>query len=144
MYTILMRMLNTEEEAEDALQNAFIQIFHSLHNFKFNSTLGAWIKTIVIRAGLAMQQNPIDFQPLDSSHERIKSSEWDQNLTGAYLEKGIKELSEGYRNVFLLIEVEGYSHKEVGELLGISEGTSKSQLFHAKRILQKKLKELMY
>ncbi len=144
MYTILRRMLKTEEEAEDALQNAFIQVFHSLHHFKFNSTLGAWIKTIVIRSGLALQQNPVDFQPLDSSHERIKASGWDQNLTGAVLEKGIKELAEGYRNVFLLVEVEGYSHREVAELLGISEGTSKSQLFHAKRILQIKLKGLMY
>jgi RNA polymerase sigma-70 factor (ECF subfamily) len=65
-------------------------------------------------------------------------------LTGEYIEKKIMSLPPGYRTVFLLIEVEGYSHKEVAEMLNISEGTSKSQLFYAKRHLRALLKELVY
>lgn len=66
---------------------------------------------------------------------------WDENLTGEMLDMAIAELSPGYRSVFLLIEVEGYTHKEVAEMMGISEGTSKSQLSRAKKLLQKKLSE---
>ncbi len=143
MYTILVRMLNSEEDAADALQDAFIQVFRSLPGFRGESTLGAWIKTIVIRAGLARQKNPVFFESLDSAIDIADPLEWDQNLTGEYLEKGIRKLPEGYRNVFLLVEVEGYSHKEAGELLKIAPGTSKSQLFQSKRLLQKILKDLM-
>jgi RNA polymerase sigma factor (sigma-70 family) len=67
---------------------------------------------------------------------------WHDNLTGEALDKAIGELPAGYRAVFCLVEVEGYSHREVAELLGTSEGTSKSQLYHAKRVLQRKLQHL--
>ena len=87
-------------------------------------------------------------------HEALKSEiepdnlnipiEWDANLTGEVLDKAIAQLSPGYRSVFLLIEVEGYNHKEVANMLEISEGTSKSQLSRAKVILQQKLKDLGY
>ena len=76
--------------------------------------------------------------------EEPKTISWDENLTGEYLEKAIHRLPPGYKNVFLLVEVEGYSHNEVAEMLEISAGTSKSQLYHSKRMLQKLLKELMY
>ncbi|MDN5201466.1 RNA polymerase sigma factor [Fulvivirgaceae bacterium BMA10] len=146
MYTILYRMLNDEDDAADALQDAFIQIFKSIGSFQGRSTLGAWIKVIVVRAGLAKQKKVIPIESLEDQtalSEQV-TIEWDENLTGEYLEKGIAQLSQGYRNVFLLIEVEGYSHKEVAELLGISIGTSKSQLYNAKQKLQKILKEIMY
>jgi RNA polymerase sigma-70 factor (ECF subfamily) len=67
---------------------------------------------------------------------------WDEHLTGEYLDKAIRKLPEGYRNVFLLVEVEGYTHREVAVLLQIAEGTSKSQLFQAKKLLQRLLKDL--
>jgi len=144
MYTILYRMLDTEEDAADSLQDAFIEIFKSLKNFKKRSSLGAWIKTIVIRKGIHKQKHRIVFDELTSKHEYQQLESWDENLNGEYLEKGIMSLSPGYRSVFLLIEVEGYSHKEAAEMLNISVGTSKSQLARGKKILQKKLKELMY
>ncbi|NCA87171.1 MAG: RNA polymerase sigma factor, partial [Clostridia bacterium] len=64
------------------------------------------------------------------------------DLTGEYLEQLILSLPEGYRTVFLLVEVEGYSHRETGELLGISEGGSKSQLSRAKKLLRKKIEKI--
>lgn len=144
MYTILYRMTSTEEEAADALQDAFVEVFRSLKNYKRLSSLGAWIKTIVVRAGIAKQKKRIYFSELEQASEEDQRIEWDPNLTGEYLEKAIMRLPAGYKNVFLLLEVEGYSHKEAAEMLGISPGTSKSQLFHAKKMLQKELKELMY
>ena len=144
MYTILFRMVDTEEEAADCLQDAFIEVFKSLKNFQAKSSLGAWIKTIVVRNGIHKQRHRIIFDELTSKHEDQQLEPWDENLNGTYLEKGIMSLSPGYRSVFLLVEVEGYTHKETAAMLSISEGTSKSQLARAKKILQGKLKELMY
>ncbi len=143
MYTICYRMMNDDDEAHDVLQDGFIEVFKSLSKFKKQSTLGAWIKTIVVRAALAKIKKQRETVVLH--HEQHDQPIiWDENLTGEYLEKGIKELPTGYRAVFTLIEVEGYSHKEVANMLDISEGTSKSQLYHSKKMLQGKLKELMY
>jgi RNA polymerase sigma-70 factor (ECF subfamily) len=142
MYTILFRMLNDEDDAADALQEAFIEVFRSLKRFQGQSSLGAWIKTIVIRAGLVKQKKALFFEQLDDRADYNQPIEWDEHLTGEYLDKAIRKLPEGYRNVFLLVEVEGYTHREVAGLLQIAEGTSKSQLFQAKRLLQRLLKEL--
>ena len=145
MYTILYRMLDDEDDAADALQEAFVEVFRSLEKYRKLSSLGAWIKIIVIRAGLAQQRaKKIDFEPITEHLPEERALVWDENMTGEYLHAAIRQLSPGYRNVFLLIEVEGYSHKEAAELLQITEGTSKSQLFNAKKILQQKLKNLMY
>lgn len=143
MYTILYRMLDGEEEACDALQEAFIKVFNGLKGYKKTASLGAWIKVIVIRTGIAKQKKRIHFEDIDSVSSEKQIITWDEHLTGEYLEKGIQELPEGYRNVFLMVEVEGYTHKEVAEIMNISPGTSKSQLYHAKKRLQQSLKELM-
>ena len=134
MYTILCRMLNSEADAADALQDAFIMVFRDLSTFQKKSTLGAWIKTIVVRTGIAKQKKQLRLANFDHTLNQVENEAivWDENLTGEYLEKAIQRLPDGYRNVFLLVEVEGYTHKETGELLNISAGTSKSQLYHAK------------
>lgn len=144
MYTILVRMLNDEADAADALQDAFIQIFKNLKRFEGKSTLGAWIKTIVVRTGIAKLKKQTRVIELETSIHKADSEVivWDENLTGEYLAKAIQQLPNGYRTVFLLIEVEGYSHKEVSNLVGISEGTSKSQLFKAKKMLKTLLKDI--
>ncbi|MEQ8712539.1 MAG: RNA polymerase sigma factor [Cyclobacteriaceae bacterium] len=144
MYTILYRMLNNEDDAADALQEAFIQVFRGLSSYKGVSSLGAWIKTIVVRTALARRRHQIHFDEIDERSQKIEPIHWDSNLTGEYLDHAIRALSDGYRSIFLMIEVEGYTHRETAEMLGITEGTSKSQLFHAKKALQKQLKEVMY
>ena len=143
MYTLLVRMLSDQEEAADALQEAFIKVFISLGNYQKKSSLGAWIRTIVVREGLSKQKKTRYHEEIDESNQNMEPIVWDSNLTGEYLAKAISKLPEGYRNVFLLIEVEGYTHKEVSETIGISVGTSKSQLYYAKKSLQKKLAEIM-
>jgi RNA polymerase sigma factor (sigma-70 family) len=145
MYTISLRMLKNEDDAHDALQDAFIQVFKGIKSFRGESTIGAWIKTIVIRSALSKLKRDI-FHVHEEIDERIHSNTDAQSpeLSSEYIEKVIMTLPTGYRTVFLLIEVEGYTHKEVAEMLNISEGTSKSQLFSAKKLLKTLLKDLLY
>ena len=146
MYTLVYRMLGDRDDAADALQEGFIETFKCIHQFKGKSSLGAWIKIIMIRKAIKKQRKVIPLASLENlgGSQEPQVISWDENLTGEYLEKAIHRLPPGYKNVFLLVEVEGYSHPEVAEMLGISSGTSKSQLYHSKKMLQKLLKELMY
>lgn len=142
MYTVTYRILGNSNDAHDALQEAFINIFSNLSGFGFRSTLGAWIKKIVVNCSLQqLRKNArIDFQPAELANE--KTVVWNDDFTAEMLDQAIGSLPDKARVVFLLVEVEGYKHKEVAEMLNIQEGTSKSQLFYAKTLLQKKLKEL--
>ncbi len=142
MYTIVYRMIRNEDLACDALQEGFIKVFTGLPGYKFQSTLGAWIKTIMVRSAIRVLEKRMllaDYET-EFSDELI---EWTDGLTGEMLDKAIESLSPGYRSVFVLIEVEGYTHQEVSEMLNISVGTSKSQLSRAKVLLQKKLKDMI-
>lgn len=140
MYTVAYRITGDFELANDVLQEAFIKIFRGLDKFRQESSLGAWIKTIVVRTALSKIKQRHTYEPLDNQHFE-QSINWGHSLDVEYLEKAIQALPEGYRAVFVLIEIEGYSHKEVAELLNISVGTSKSQLFHAKKRLREALKD---
>jgi RNA polymerase sigma factor (sigma-70 family) len=141
MFTLSYRITGDKELAGDVLQEAFLGVFRGMHQFRFESTLGAWIKTILVRTAYKKLRKQPQMEMLDERHigEQIA---WGDFLNAEYLEKAIQSLPDGYRSVFVLIEVEGYTHKEVAEMLGISVGTSKSQLFYAKKKLQKKLKAL--
>jgi RNA polymerase sigma factor (sigma-70 family) len=123
------------------LQDAFIKIFRALPKFRRESTLGAWIKTIVVRTALNKVKRTPRFEPVEH-HHLGNSVQWSNHIEAEYLEKAIMALPEGYRAVFVLIEVEGYSHKEVADMLGISTGTSKSQLFYAKKKLRASLESM--
>jgi RNA polymerase sigma-70 factor (ECF subfamily) len=99
------------------------------------------MKTIVFRKSLLLLKIENRFTEYEKDrHDDVIV--WRDDLTAEYLDKAIKNLPDGYRAVFLLAEVDGYHHKEIAEMLGISEGTSKSQLYHAKKQLQKILHEL--
>ena len=140
MYTKAYRIVNNTDDAHDVLQEAFLEVFKDIHLFRGESTLGAWIKTIVIRKALRKQRLELRYESLEEEHD--ESIEWPDALTGEYLHQAIQALPDGYRAVFTLVEVEGYSHKEVSSLLNIAEGTSKSQLYHAKKMLQRLLKPI--
>jgi len=142
MYTIAYRMTGDFELANDVLQDAFVNIFRKLSKFRRESTLGAWIKTIVVRTALKKIKQRRSFVELEDKHTS-GMVDWGDYLQTEYLEKAIKNLPDGYRAVFVMIEIEGYAHKEVAEMLEISEGTSKSQLFHAKKKLRKTLQQYM-
>jgi RNA polymerase sigma-70 factor (ECF subfamily) len=140
MYTVVFRILRNESLSCDAVQEGFIQVFLNLKNYRFESSLGSWIKTIMIRNALKILKKEMQFDELGNKELNIPIT-WDENLTGETLDKAISKLSPGYRFVFLMIEVEGYSHREVAEMLNIAEGTSKSQLSRSKAVLQNYLKK---
>jgi RNA polymerase sigma factor (sigma-70 family) len=139
MFTLAYRILNNRDEAHDVLQDAFIQVFQKIDQFKRHSTMGAWIKTIVVRTAL----KHLKTQKLFDTFQEAKHDTADfipNEIDGKILEKVILSLPDGYRTIFILAEVEGYKHREIAEMLNITEGTSKSQLFNAKRTLKEKLK----
>ncbi|MFT5165581.1 MAG: RNA polymerase sigma factor (sigma-70 family) [Saprospiraceae bacterium] len=137
MYTTAYRITGSFEEAEEVLQDAFLSVYRNLAKFRRESTLGAWIKTIVVRTALKKVKKKIRFEPIEDYHHREDFINWDNtNLDVEYLEKAISQLPEGYRTVFVMVEIEGFPHKEIAKMLDISEGTSKSQLFHAKKKLR--------
>lgn len=139
MFTISYRITKDKELAADVLQEAFVRVFQYIYSFRGESTLGAWIKTIVVRSALAILKK----EKKELSYDIDEVNESPTNIHFAhdidYLESAILSLPSGYRTVFLLIEVEGYTHQDVADLLGVSVGTSKSQLFYAK----KRLRELI-
>jgi RNA polymerase sigma factor (sigma-70 family) len=140
MYATCYRILKDHDAAADTLQDAFLKVFANLSTFEFKSTLGTWIKTIVVRTAIRKLKEEMTFERLeDVAHKHMPQRATE--LTAYDLENAILCLPAGYRTVFLLIEVEGYKHKEVAEMLGVTEGTSKSQLHDARKLLQMKLKE---
>ncbi|MBU6341401.1 MAG: RNA polymerase sigma factor [Bacteroidetes bacterium] len=143
MYTLAYRITADFELAGEALQDAFLNVFRHLGSFEGKSTLGAWIKTIVVREAVRkVKRKAIPFDPLPD-FEQSGALDWGAlKLEAAYLEQAILNLPNGFRQVFILVELEGWSHAEIADLLGISEGTSRSQLFHAKRRLQSVLTTL--
>ncbi|GAB4037774.1 sigma-70 family RNA polymerase sigma factor [Spirosoma gilvum] len=138
MFSTAYRIINDYDHANDALQDAFVEVFRNLDQFAFRSTLGAWIKTIVVRQTLRKQQLEGRFLTLDE-HVHDSPAPFRDTLTGDELDAAIRSLPAGARTVFLLTEVEGYTHKEVADMLGISEGTSKSQASYAKKLLRQRL-----
>ena len=136
-------MVRSEPDAEDLLQNSFIDVFSNLDSFRFESSIGAWIKRIVVN-------NCINFL----KKRRLAIAELQENMAGMpddapepveypmsvnTVRNAINQLPDGYRIVFSLYLLEGYDHQEIGEILGISEATSKSQYSRAR----KKLKEIL-
>jgi RNA polymerase sigma-70 factor (ECF subfamily) len=138
MFTTSYRILSDFEIANDSLQEAFLKVFLNLKKFRGESTLGAWIKKIVVRTALKRLKKEKLFVPLDESHIELLVS-IPNDYKSDYLEKAVFELPDGFRTIFVMIEIEGYSHKEVADFLSISESTSRSQLFHAKRRLREKI-----
>ncbi|WNJ21170.1 RNA polymerase sigma factor [Pontibacter sp. G13] len=141
MYTLSYRITQDFELAQDVLQEAFLAVFRGIHSFRQESTLGAWIKTIVVRTAYKKVKKQAPTESLEAVI-RQEPIDWGDYLDAEYLEQAIQGLPPGYRSVFVLIEIEGYSHKEVAATLGISVGTSKSQLYYAKRHLQRTIKAL--
>ncbi|MGV3602762.1 MAG: RNA polymerase sigma factor [Dyadobacter fermentans] len=134
MYTLAYRITGDFDDANDVLQDAFLEIFKHLNQFRGESTLGAWIKQIIVRKSMKKKRLVI-WENVESYMG--ESIDWGESeINAAHLETAILSLPDGFRTIFVLAEVEGYTHREIAVMLKISEGTSKSQLFHAKRKLR--------
>ena len=136
MYNICRRMLYDHMEAEDVLQNSFVDVFTKIRSFRGESTIGAWIKRIVINNCInQIKKKKIKTDAWDDRFADIPEEE-EENYRVEDIEnvkRAIRELPEGYRAVFSLYAMEGYDHQEIGKILGVSEATSKSQYSRAKK-----------
>ncbi len=144
MFNVCMRILNRREEAEDALQEAFTSIFDKLDTFRYDSSFGAWTKRIVVNTCINKlnKKTPDLFlydQVPEENHENEEPDLSDIQLQAEKVRSAIFSLPEGYRVVLSLYLLEGYDHKEISEIMGISESTSKTQYMKAR----KKVKEIL-
>jgi RNA polymerase sigma factor (sigma-70 family) len=151
MLVVCMRYCKSKEEAEDILQESFIKIFQSIKDFREDSRLYFWVKRVVVNTALnsyRKNKNQMflmadDVDNYDQSDEGYSIS----NIHWKDLMLMIQKLPAGCQTIFNLYAIEGYNHKEIGELLGVSEGTSKSQYSRARQLMQqiiKKENRLMY
>ena len=138
-------MLNNQEEAEDLLQDSFVDAFMKLESFRYESSFGAWFKRIVINNCLNWINKkrveltfPEDLSNMDAPDEEKKDEE-EIAYSVQKVNQALTRLPEGYRVIFSLYALEGYDHKEISDILGVSESTSKSQYLRAKQ----KIKELI-
>ena len=137
MYTLAYRITGDFDDANDVLQDAFLEVFRHLDQFRGEATLGAWIKQIIVRKS-TKKKRIVVWQNVEE--DMAESINWgEDNINVAHLETAIFALPDGFRTIFVLAEIEGYTHREIAVILSISEGTSKSQLFHAKRKLRSML-----
>ena len=137
MYNLAYRILNNREDAEDILQEAFIECFRSISSFRFESTFGAWLKRIVVNKCI----NHLKKKKTDLTFcETLPSVAVDEEEEPLYdtkeIFRGIERLPDGYRIILTLYLLEGYDHSEISQILGISESTSKSQYSRAKEKLK--------
>lgn len=145
MYNTAVRIVVHTSEAEDVLQESFTKVFQRLHSFRRESTLGAWIKRIVVNTALnhLRQKKKLQFVALEAWAEQAPDIGEDPETWDApMLQDAIKKLPDGCRVVFTLFLVENMAHKEIAQELGISESTSKTQYMRAKKLLREHLLNL--
>jgi len=148
MYNVCYRMMGSEMEAEDALQESFIYIFKHLESFRGESTIGAWIKRIVINHCLnQLKRRKIVFEEMEDHYNETYYSDEDEEEDDDYeyevkrVKRAIMKLPDGYRQVLTLYLIEGYDHGEIASILGIKETGSKSQYSRARTRLKEILNE---
>ncbi len=145
MYNVCMRMVKNEDEAKDILQEAFVEAFTKLHTFRFEASFGSWLKRIVVNKciNLLQKKRLLTISLEDSKNARRIPEEIEDDSYTQYevklVQKAITQLPEGCRVVLNLYLFEGYDHAEIGEILNITESTSKAQYSKAR----KKLREII-
>lgn len=144
VFAICLRYADSYHNAEDLLQEGFIKVFKYIKNYRGDGSFEGWVKRIFVNTAIEHYRKKARMYPivnLDNVDYDIKVENISDTLELEDLQKLVQKLSPGYKTVFNLYAVEGYSHREIGEMLNISEGTSKSQLARARYLLQKMIKE---
>ena len=142
MYGICLRYTRCEEDARDVLQETFIKVFSNQKQYRTDSPVGAWIKAITINTALAFIKKNYKYQ-LHEDESVFDALVWNEEENSGVEDMKVKLMSilnrlpDGYRLVFNLFTIDNLTHKEIAEYLGISESTSKTQYFKAKKFIQK-------
>ncbi len=145
MFAVCLRYAGSDAEAEDMLQNGFIKVFGSVASFRGDGSFEGWIRRVIVNTAIEMYRKnartlkTVDISEVYNAEQETFSMD---RLEQRDLLKIIQLLPDGYRVVFNMYAIEGYSHKEIAEKLQISEGASKSQLSRARSWLKEKIKEM--
>ena len=140
LFALCLKYSKTHQEAEDNLQEAFITIFKKMDQYKFKGSFEGWMKRIVINTALQTYRKKNVLNLVEENFpDEVEVEINEDNIKLDYLLKIIRELPERYRMVFNLYVLDGYSHKNISSMLGIAEGTSKSNLSRARVILKDKV-----
>lgn len=144
MFTICLKYSRNYDEAQDNLQEGFLYIFKKINQYNFKGSFEGWVKRVMINHVLQTYRGAPIFEVIKDNTitEEEISIDSEEELSLDFLLKIIQELPDRYRLVFNLYVLDGYSHKEIAQLLNISEGTSKSNLARAKTILKQKIETL--
>jgi RNA polymerase sigma-70 factor (ECF subfamily) len=145
MLGVCFRYAGNLHEAEDLLQDGFIRAFHRLKDFRGEGSLEGWLRRIMVTTALNFLKRERhireQFELTNASDEASPMLDVLKRMEADEVMKLIQRLSPGYRTVLNLFIIEGYSHKEIGDLLGINESTSRSQFTRARQLLQKMIEE---
>ncbi len=145
MLALCIRYSDNRTDAEDCLQDGFIKVFQNLNSWKSTGPLGAWIRRIMINTCLTKQTSAYN-QHIQSSEdipEKYVEPEIVSQLGMIELESLIAQMPSGYRTIFNMSIMEGYSYEEISSMLNVTESTCRSQLFKAKNYLAKRI-EVLY
>lgn len=144
MMAVCKRYLGSTPLSEDVLMEGFMKVFTKIDKFQEQGSFEGWIRRIMVNEALMAlrKQEKMKFQDTDFGFEIGQMEDAYMNLQVEELNKLIESLPLGYKTVFNLYAIEGYNHQEIAEMLGIQEGTSKSQLSRARGLLQQKLNKL--
>jgi RNA polymerase sigma factor (sigma-70 family) len=144
MYNVALRIVNDDDEAEDVLQEAFLDAFTRLESFRAETTFGLWLKQIVINKSInQLRKRKAEFVNLDGVDlpDEIGQDEEDLQYQVNEIKEAVAQLPDGYRVVLTLYLFEGYDHEEISHILKISENTSRSQYMRAKTKLNSLLEK---
>ncbi len=144
MLSVCRYYIRDVHEAEEVMLNGFFKVFKYLKTYESKGSFEGWIRKIMVREAISFlrRKKTIEFTTNDDYLENDYSNNIKTNIEVAEIQQLIDSLPEGYKIVFVMYAIEGYKHYEIAKLLNISEGTSKSQLFKARQLLQEKIKIL--
>ncbi|MCB0807422.1 MAG: sigma-70 family RNA polymerase sigma factor [Bacteroidales bacterium] len=147
MYSVALRLMRTREEAEDMLQESFIDAFKKLRSFRYESSFGSWLKRIVINHCLnEIKRKKTDLQFFDDmgyfEQQEAPEESYEAGLSVDNIKKAMEHLPQGSRMIFSLYLLEGYDHREIAQILSISESNSKSQYMRARLKVKSILSEI--
>ncbi|MBN2272761.1 MAG: RNA polymerase sigma factor [Bacteroidales bacterium] len=142
MFGICLRYAGNYDDAQDILQDGFLKVFEKIDQFEFRGAFEGWIRKIMVNKALERFRTNYQVININDNLKEVDNEytgDFSSDIDARELIRFVQELSPRYRTVFNLYAIEGYSHKEIGEMLGITEGTSKSNLSRARDILQEKV-----
>ncbi len=144
MLSVCRYYIKDMQHAEEVMLNGFFKVFSNLRSFRFEGSFEGWIRRIMVRESISFlrQQKHIEFPVEAIEYNNDYDNTLQINVEVDQLQHLIDSLPEGYKMVFVMYAIEGYKHHEIASMLQITEGTSKSQLFKARKMLQEKLQEL--